>query len=403
VTGLLIFVLTYALISARRLNFLKLDRPAAALLGAVLCVGLGVLTPEAAAAAVDGRTLLLLIGVMGLGAFLAVDGFFDDLEVGLARWARTPGRLLASVIWGAGVLSALMTNDAVCVLAAPLVVRLVERHRLPPLPYLLGLATAANTGSAATLLGNPQNMLCAQLGDLRYLDHLILVGPVALVGLGLNHAVVHLTFRQALRGIMLHAAPARPILRPRSALTIAVIAGVAVVAGVGGDLAWTALGGFVLLMLAHHRDTGRLWPHMDGTLLLFFAGLFVVVEGLRAEGWAAWFFGHVPLTTAGDLLSVRTASIFLVGANVVSNVPFILVVQDQVAALPNPRLGWELLSMVSTFAGNLTLLGSVANIIVAQHARHLGGIGFFQYLRVGLPVALGTTALGVLWLQWVAG
>src|SRR5690606_6967231 len=126
------------------------DRPAGALLGAVACVAFGVLAPEQALAAVDASTLLLLLGVMGMGAFLAVDGLFEQLEGKLIAIARTPARLLGLLIWGSGLLAAVITNDAVCVLGAPLVVRLIERHRLPPLPYLLALATAANTGSVAT-------------------------------------------------------------------------------------------------------------------------------------------------------------------------------------------------------------------------------------------------------------
>jgi Na+/H+ antiporter NhaD/arsenite permease-like protein len=137
-------------------------------------------------------------------------------------------------------------------------------------------------------------------------------------------------------------------------------------------------------------------------LLLFFAGLFVVVEGLMRSGAPGWFFARFPLAGDGGLLGwLRLAAIFLVGSNVVSNVPFILVVRDQMATLADPRLGWELLAMTSTFAGNLTLLGSVANIIVAENARELGGIGFREYLAVGLPLAVLTTLGGVIWLVLV--
>ncbi|MCB9547050.1 MAG: hypothetical protein H6706_14525 [Myxococcales bacterium] len=400
VAGLVVFAATYLLISARRLDFLGLDRPAAALVGAVACVAFGVLAPGEALAAVDGGTLLLLLGVMGMGAFLAVDGFFADLEGALARRARTPGRLLALVVWGAGLLSALITNDAVCVLGAPVVVALIRRHDLPPLPYLLALATGANTGSAATLVGNPQNMLCARLGGLDYLDHLALVGPTALVGLALNHAILAWLYRRPLGVARLQPTPSAPLLRPRTAVTLAVIAGTAVAYGAGADLAWAALAGFAALMLLHRRDARLLWPHIDGSLLLFFVGLFIVVAGLG--DWPAWTFERLPLAPDGDPLSLRLAGLFLVGSNVVSNVPFILVVQDQVATLTDPRLGWELLAMASTFAGNLTLLGSVANIIVAESARDVGGIGFLAHLRVGLPVALATTLLGLGWL-WLVG
>jgi len=399
--GIVIFVVTYGLISARRLSFLGLDRPAGALLGAVACVVFGVLGPNDAMGAVNGPTILLLFGVMGLGAFLALDGFFDDIEHAIVRVARTPARLLGTIVWGAGILSAFITNDAVCVLGAPLVVRLIQKHRLPPLPYLLALATAANTGSVATLVGNPQNMLCAALGGLSYREHLLLVGPLALLCLAVNHGLLWVFFRKRIGSAAFEpSAPKSPV-NARTGITLAVIGATAVAYTIGADLAWAAIAGFAALMLLHRRDTRLLWVRIDWSLLLFFAALFVVVEGLMRSGAPAWLFAHYPLADAGaDGLGgwIRTSGIFVAGSNVVSNVPFILVVRDQVASLPDPTFGWELLTVASTFAGNLTLLGSVANIIVAESARDIGGIGFVEYLKVGIPLAVMTTLIGVLWL-----
>lgn len=400
-TGLVIFGITYLLISSRQLHWLGFDRPAGALLGAVACVVFGVLAPDQALAAVDTSTILLLFGVMGMGAFLAVDGFFTEVEARLVTAARTPARLLGLVVWSSGILAAFITNDAVCVLGAPVVVRLIQRHRLPPLPYLLALATGANTGSVATLVGNPQNMLCATLGGLAYRHHLLLLGPVALLALAVNHALLHGIFRRDLRTAALAPAQvgAPPNLRASSLVTLGVIAATAVAYTAGADLAWAATAGFVVLMLVHRRDTRQLWARIDWSLLLFFCGLFVVVEGFVRSGVPAAVFARWPLASLGGPAGL--AGGFLVGSNVVSNVPFILVVRDQMATLPDPRLAWEMLAMASTFAGNLTLLGSVANIIVAESAREIGGIGFRDYLKVGLPLALVTTALGTAWLWWV--
>ena len=403
VVGILVFVVTYLLISARRLQLLGLDRPAGALVGAVACVALGVLTPAQALDAVDGSTLLLLFGVMGMGAFLERDGFFEQVERRLVARARTPAGLLGRIVWGAGGLSALITNDAVCVLGAPLVVRVIRTHRLPPLPFLLALATAANTGSVATLVGNPQNMLCGMLGGLSYREHLIWMGPVALMGLALNHALLLAMFRRDLREASLKASlEARP-LAGSVKTTLGVIVGCGAIYAAGGHLAWTAVAGFVLLMLLHRRDTSALWPCIDWAVMLFFGALFVVVAGFEESGVPRLLFERFPLDleAAGVASWLRLSGIFLVGSNLVSNVPFILIVREQVAVLPHPKLGWELLAMASTFAGNLTLLGSVANIIVAEAARDLGGIGFWPYLRVGLPLAVATTLMGVLWLAWV--
>jgi Na+/H+ antiporter NhaD/arsenite permease-like protein len=424
--GLIVFAATYALISARRVPWLGLDRSAAAVVGAVAAVLVGALSPAEALGAVDGATLLLLFSVMGIGAFVARDDLFGALE---ARWldeARSPLALLGSVVWLAGAGSALVTNDAVCVLAAPLVVRLVRRRNLPPAPYLLALATGSNTGSVATLIGNPQNMLCGVLGGLEFREHLALLGPVAVVGLALNHAVLWFAFRNELRGTEGRAqspdrptaSPAEPDLRsageasplplsrkPRSWLTLGVLGATVVAYALGGHLAWTAATGFAALLLFERQPSRELWTRIDWALLAFFAGLFVVVEAFTRSGVPERLFSAFPLwdTTATAAANwARLSTAFLVGSNLVSNVPFVLVVREHLAAVPDTRLAWELLAMASTFAGNLTLLGSVANIIVAEAGRDVGGLGFFQYLKVGAPIALLTTAFGTAWLVALA-
>jgi Na+/H+ antiporter NhaD/arsenite permease-like protein len=186
-------------------------------------------------------------------------------------------------------------------------------------------------------------------------------------------------------------------------VSLSVILAVALVCLLGANLAWAALFGFVALMLLHRRDTSLLWSRIDWSLLLFFVGLFVAVEALIQSGLPQHIFARFPLRAAaeGDTLLLRLSSFFLLGSNLVSNVPFIVLVREQMATLPDPERAWQLLAMASTFAGNLTLLGSAANVIVAEGARELGGVGFSQHLRVGLPVALATTVLGACWLAWL--
>jgi Na+/H+ antiporter NhaD/arsenite permease-like protein len=158
--------------------------------------------------------------------------------------------------------------------------------------------------------------------------------------------------------------------------------------------------GLAVLLVAHRRDASDVWPKIEWSVLVFFASLFIVVRGFVDSGAPAWLFGRFPLWPDGASWT-RLSAIFLVGSNVVSNVPFILVVRDPMATLPSPLRAWELLAMASTFAGNLTLLGSVANIIVAEQSRELGGLGFWTHLRVGMPLALASTAFGTAWLVWM--
>jgi len=393
--GIVVFAITYVLVASRRLRFIRIDRPAGALVGAVLAVALGASSPAEAAEAVDKTTIILLFAVMGMGAYLSIDGFFERAGQLVIARAKTPRRLVGAIVWGSGLLGAVITNDAVCVLAAPLVVMWIERYRLPRLPLLLALATGANTGSVATLVGNPQNMLCGSLGGLRFAPFLAHMLPVALVGLALNHVLLLVFFAKELRGeLPVEPAPAR-VFTARSAVTVGVILATVAIYTAGGNLAFTALAGFVVLLLVHRAEPARVWEKIDWSVLLFFGGLFVAVDAFARSGAAEWVFARVPLVGEGGVLGwLRAAGIFLLGSNVVTNVPFILVVKGEMAKLPDATLGWELLALASTFAGNLTLLGSVANVIVAEKAERVGGLRFGEYLRFGVPLAVSTTLAG---------
>lgn len=402
--GLAVFAITYLLIVAtRRLKFVRLDRPAGAIIGAVLAVATGAVTPGDAARAVDHTTIILLFAVMGMGAFLSLEGFFDRAGTWVIAKVRTPRLLMAAVLWGSGLLSAVVTNDAVCVLAAPLVVGWIARYRLPRLPLLMAIATGANTGSVATLVGNPQNMLCGSLGRLSFAQFSIHMLPVTVAALLVNHLLLLAFYAKQLTGDLPDEPVPAHVFTPRSLVTLGVIFGTVVVYTAGASLAFTALGGFAVLLVVHRSDPAEVWKRIDWSVLIFFGGLFVAVDAFARSGASEWFFSRVPLmgpeATLGSWL--RAATVFLVGSNVVTNVPFILVVEGQMAHLPDATLGWELLAMASTFAGNLTLLGSVANVIVAEKAEDVGGLSFREHLPVGAAVGFTTTLVGTVLLVLV--
>src|SRR5881396_1644594 len=245
IVAIVIFTFTYLLISGRRLKVLPLNRPAAALLGTVLMVASGVMTPEQAYRAVDYNTLVLLLGMSLLSAYFYLAGFFDWAADWVLEVGKTPERLLLYLILTSGALSALLVNDTVCFMFTPLVVAVVVRGKLPLLPYLLALAMSANIGSVCTLVGNPQNMIIGQLSKLSFARFSASLLPVAVVGLGIQYAVLRFVFRDVLGNATVQAGegPARPLDRRLLRITMAALLLVFTGFVSGLDLSWTALAG----------------------------------------------------------------------------------------------------------------------------------------------------------------
>src|SRR5262245_7247125 len=286
ILAIIIFCFTYALISGRRLKVLPLNRPAAALLGAVLMVASGVLTPQQAYRAVDYDTLVLLLGMMLIAAYLFLARFFDCAAYWILRKAGTPQRLLLFLILTSGLLSALLVNDTVCLMLTPLVVAVMVRGGLPLPPYLLALAMSANLGSVATLVGNPQNMIIGSLAVISFLRFSAGLLPAAVAGLAIQYAMLRFGFRKMLRAHTIQRSEAAPPPLDRKLIAIAFAVLTLVFAGfIGGfHLAWTALAGGALLMVLARRDTHEVLKLVDWHLLVFFAALFVVVAGLNGTG-----------------------------------------------------------------------------------------------------------------------
>lgn len=401
-----IFAFTYLLISGRRLKVLPLNRPAAALLGAVLMVACGVMTPERVYRSVDYDTLVLLLGMMLFTTYLFLAGFFDWAADGVLRIAKTPQRLLLYLILTAGLLSALLVNDTVCLMLTPLVVAVIGRGKLPLAPYLLALAMSANIGSVATLVGNPQNMIIGHLSGIPFVRFSLSLFPVAAVGLAIQYAVLAFGFRKRLRGAIIENT-ANPNPRPLDhwLLTITLTVFALVLAGfvAGFNLAWTALGGGALVMVLARRDTHEVLKLVDWHLLVFFAALFVVVEGLNGTGLPDQIYGKVHgvfgVTETSQAWNLAWFSV--VGSNVFSNVPFVLVAGKWISNFAQPELMWKVMALATTLAGNLTILGSVANIIVVESARGHAEVGFWDYAKFGIPVTILTTIAGMVILLWL--
>jgi Na+/H+ antiporter NhaD/arsenite permease-like protein len=399
-----VFALVYLGMILGRLPGLAADRTGIALLGAIILVGAGRVSPTVAWQAMDVPTMALLLGLMVVSAQLRLGGFYAAVTRRVASAAVAPAALLGSVIGVAGGLSALLANDIVCLAMAPLLVVGCLRRGLRPQPHLLGLACGANVGSAATLIGNPQNMLIGQRLGLSFAGYLADGLPPAIIGCGLTWAVIAVCYSGRwtcpIREIEVDA----PLFsRWQTTKGLAVVVALVVVfllTPVPREVA--ALGAAGLLLTSRRMHSQDMLGLVDWHLLVLFAGLFVVQHSVESAG-----------LSGGALAAAATAGIDLrapqwlfaaaaVLSNVVSNVPAVMLL---LPAAHGPTAG-AVLALASTLAGNLLLVGSIANLIVVGQAERLGiRIGWREHARVGIPVTLLTltAAAGWLWLRSVVG
>ena len=410
-TLLTVFFLVYLGMILGGLPFLQLDRTGVALLGAIALVGSGVVSTESAVAALHLPTLMLLFAFMVLSAQLRLGGFYAWVTLWLAAWPLRPPLLLGALVVVVGALSAVFSNDVVCLAVAPVLIAACRRRGLAPMPYLLGLACAANVGSAATLIGNPQNMLIgARLGlsFSGYLDEALV--PVGLSLLATWAIIAALTrgrwHEEKFVSRVGHQAgtenrhdEAEPDLNRWQAakgLSVALaLLGVFLFTTWPRELA--ALVGAGLLLTSRRLHSRRMLGLVDWELLVLFIGLFVVnhaleASGLLAMGVAALAAAGLPLEQPGALFA---AAVLL--SNLVSNVPAVMLLLP-VATDP---LAGPILALASTLAGNLLLVGSIANLIVADAAERRGlHLDWRTHARVGVPVTLATLAVAAIWLLW---
>jgi Na+/H+ antiporter NhaD/arsenite permease-like protein len=394
-----IFAGSYLALAIGRIPGLSIDRAGIALVGAGLMVGSGALSLDDAYKAIDLDTIVLLLGMMIVVANLRISGFFAIANSWVMARAKGPVILLTGVVLTSGVLSAFLVNDAICLVLAPLVLNLTVALGRKPIPYLLAVATASNVGSTATITGNPQNIMIGSFSHIPYANFAAALGPVALAGLAITIGLIASFHREEFT----NGAPfdaMSPALRFNRALVIRSLlaTGLMIVlffAGQPPPKAAIIIGG--LLLLTRRVKSERIYAEIDWSLLLMFAGLFIIVAGaqhalLTADIVAA--VGRLHL----DQLPIL-AGVTAVLSNLVSNVPAVLMMKPFVEPLADPARAWLTVAMASTLAGNFTVLGSIANLIVVQKAAASGiAISFWDYFRIGAPLTLVTLALGTLWL-----
>jgi Na+/H+ antiporter NhaD/arsenite permease-like protein len=392
-----VFVIVYVGMLLGRLPGLAIDRTGVALLGAIVLVAAGRVSPEDAWEAVDVPTIALLLGLMVGSAQFRLGGAYSAITQRVARVPVSPSVLAGLVIAASAALSAVLANDVVCLAMAPLLVQGCLRRGIRPLPMLLALACAANIGSAATLIGNPQNMLIGQYLRLSFAAYLLDGVPVALLGSVVLWAILAWQFRGKwdAPAVELEVA-APPLNRWQTAKGTAILAALVVVFLTGPmarEVAALAAAG--VLLLSRRMRTREILALVDWQLLVLFAGLFIVNHALA--GSSALTTGVERLAGAG--VDVRQPpAMFLVTAvlsNLVSNVPAVMLLLP----VAQHELAGPILALASTLAGNLIIVGSIANIIVVDQAGRLGvHVGWGTHARTGIPVTLATLLIAAAWL-----
>jgi len=400
IKSLLIFILTYIIISAQKMKWHRLDRPSGALLGAVLMVLTGVLTLDEAYRAIDFNTILLLLGMMLVIAYLKIANCFKYLSYLLITHARNSFLLLCFVSFSSGILSALFVNDTICLMFTPLLILALNQTKLNPVPFLIALATSSNIGSVVTLTGNPQNMLIGVFSKIPYVDFTLCLLPIGFLGLAANVFIIYLVFR---KDITFKKMDAIALIKPDLDIkltTKSLVVLFCIFLGFifTGNLPLSAITGGLALLIISGTKPQHAMEKVDWTLLLFFSGLFIVVGGINKAGFLTLAHNAVEpyLGNTASSQIIHFSIFSVIASNLVSNVPFVLLSATWIDTFIDPKTMWYALAMSSTFAGNLTIMGSVANMIVLELSKEYVHVGFWDFFKVGFTTTLVSTIIGIL-------
>jgi len=403
VTAAVILGLTYVGVALTRFPRVNIDRPSAAFTGAVLMLLFGVLTFRDAVAAIDFDTMALLLGMMMLVAVLNQAGFFTFLAIKAMSLSKTPLGLLVMVVVSTGVLSAFLVNDVVVLLFTPVVICACRMLRANPVPYLIAEAMASNVGSTATIVGNPQNMLIGIASGISFTRFFVCLLPIVVVSTVALLLLVLLFYRKEFNHRFQpdDMGPLRESSRVdyKALRRLMPIVGLTMLAFflssyVGVSIPLVALAAGALVILFSSVRPSEVIRNVDWVLLLFFAGLFVVIGGARQAGVLDFFLNRItPTPDVKGIVSIHVVS--ALASQLVSNVPFTILAIPAIQSMPSDIL-WLSLAAGSTLGGNITIIGAVANIIMAEGARREGvEVHFGEFLKVGLVVTAVTIALSI--------
>lgn len=397
-----IILITYIGIALGGLPRLKANRTTITLMGAGALLAFGQISFKQIGEFLDLNTLILLFGMMILNANLQLAGFFRLAGSTILRFTKSARSLLALEIVIVGVLSALFLNDTICLMLTPLILDITLPAKRNPAPYLIALATAANIGSVATLTGNPQNMIIGIASGISYLNFSLTLLPVALLGLGGIWLVLVWFYPQEFDPKTtwepVHI-PELHLNRPLLYKSMIITTGLLIAFFAGVPIAEAAFIAACALLFTRRVEPDKVMRAVDTDLLFFFGALFIVSGAMETSGLTRVLFDSVSGLLNGGIWAFSGVAVVL--SNLVSNVPAVLLLRPIIPGLSNPSAAWLTLAAASTLAGNLTLLGSVANLIVAEVAGRRGvKLTFWEYTKPGLLITLISLALGIGWMQF---
>lgn len=408
---LIIFLVTYTGIIFTRIPGINVDRPSAAFAGAVLMIITGILPLDEAVAAIDFNTIGLLLGMMIIIAVLELDGFFTFIAEKTIAYSSTRRGLLLNIIFVTGFASAFLVNDAVVLLFTPVVITVCRSARLNPLPYLIAEILASNSGSAMSITGNPQNMLIGLASGISYGRFLLLLLPVSVIGMLSIYWIVMLIARAEFISKEALTFSSENLSYNFSSMKFSVPIFLSVITlfffshKINLTYPEIALMGGAAILLFGKIKPSKIIKEVDWVLLLFFASLFIVIHAVEKEHLLAIFTEGVKLSNDLNGLGIMHG-LSLVLSQIVSNVPFTILVLPLMKASGAGEMLWIALASAATIAGNLTLIGAMANLIVAEIALRFGiEIKFGEFLKYGIPATIAgfIISMGIIWVQYLTG
>lgn len=380
----------------------RMNRATISLVGASALIIINEMNLKKAVSFIDIDTIILIFAMMIININLRLAGFFNIIANKVIAYSKTPRQLLIILTFSSGILSSLFLNDTIVIMFTPMIIEIVIHFKRNPIPYLIALATSANIGSAATIVGNPQNMIIGIQSGISFSEFMFYMFPISLVCLFLVVIVISIIYKKEFTNQKFeeNLDKETKIYRPLFIKSTAVLTLMLIAFLIGSPVAITALAASAILLITRRIKPERVFLEVDFSLLIFFACLFIISHQTNYLLTSSVKISDLQFFSENRIINISIVASVL--SNIISNVPAVLMLSPIIKEMINPEKIWLTLALSSTFAGNLTLLGSVANLIVVEMARKRGvNIKFTEYLKSGVIITIISLVFGVTWLIFI--